>query len=61
MLNLLIHLQITYNHLLRNQFTGAFDAYLDILRQVRTLVNDALGRGPGWRVRNACPPCGYKF
>ena len=56
----LIHLKITYTNQLLNQFTGAFDAYLDILRHVRALVNDALGRGPGWRIRNACPPCGFK-
>ena len=57
---LTIHLKITYTNLLRNQFASALDAYLDILRRVQTLVNDALGRGPGWRIRNACPPCGYK-
>ena len=59
-LNSLIYLQITYNHLLRNQFSSAFDAYLDILRRIRALVNNALRREPGWRIRNACPPCGYK-
>ena len=57
---LLIYLQITFTPLLRNQFTVAFDAYLDILRRVQTIVNDALDRGPGWRIRNACPPCSYK-
>lgn len=57
---LTIHLKITYTNLLRNQFASALDAYLDILRRVQTLVNDALGRGPGWRIRNACPPCGFK-
>jgi hypothetical protein len=47
-------------HSLRSQFAHALDTYLAILRHVQMLVNTALGRGPGWRIRNACPPCGYK-
>ncbi|KAI0245050.1 hypothetical protein BJV78DRAFT_1087594, partial [Lactifluus subvellereus] len=52
---------ITYTRMQRNQFSVALDVYLDILRHVQCHVNAAWGRGAGWRIRNACPPCGYKL
>ncbi|KAG1876360.1 hypothetical protein F4604DRAFT_1880665 [Suillus subluteus] len=51
----------TYFQSFRDQFAIAFDAYLDVLRHVKALVNQALGRDSlNWRMLNACPPCGYK-
>jgi hypothetical protein len=34
--------------------------YLEVLHQVDLRVNEAFGRGKGWRLRNACPACLYK-
>ncbi|KAG2125460.1 hypothetical protein DEU56DRAFT_873092 [Suillus clintonianus] len=46
---------------LRDQFAIAFDTYLAILREVRTLVDQALGRDtPHWCMLHACPACNYK-
>ncbi|KAG1767502.1 hypothetical protein EDD22DRAFT_978132 [Suillus occidentalis] len=46
---------------LRDQFAVAFDTYLTILREVKTLVDQALGRDtPHWRMLHACPACNYK-
>ncbi|KAG1724504.1 uncharacterized protein EDB91DRAFT_1239971 [Suillus paluster] len=54
-------LQRTYFQSFRDQFAIAFDAYLDVLRHVKALVNQALGHDSlNWRMLNACPPCSYK-
>ncbi|KAG1732925.1 uncharacterized protein EDB91DRAFT_1238702 [Suillus paluster] len=51
----------TYYQSLRDQFAVAFDAYLEILRQVKSLVDRALGQDtPHWRMLHACPACDYK-
>ncbi|KAG1849410.1 hypothetical protein F4604DRAFT_1687444 [Suillus subluteus] len=51
----------TYFQSFRDQFAIAFDAYLDILRHVKAVVNQALGCDSlNWRMLNACPPCSYK-
>ncbi|KAI5985604.1 hypothetical protein EDD15DRAFT_2390125 [Pisolithus albus] len=51
----------TYFQTFRDQFSIAFDAYLDILRHVQALVDQALGRDDvDWRMRHSCPPCNYK-
>ncbi|KAG1729622.1 uncharacterized protein EDB91DRAFT_1059885, partial [Suillus paluster] len=51
----------TYFQSLHDQFAIAFDTYLAILREVRTLVDQALGRDtPHWRMLHACPVCNYK-
>ena len=42
-----------------DQFSTAYDVYLEILHRVDLHVNEALGRGKGWRLRNACPACFY--
>ncbi len=53
--------KVTYAQHLRDQFSEAFDVYLAIIRQVRARVDTALGRNSrDWRLKNACPPCGYK-
>ncbi|KAJ7577336.1 hypothetical protein C8J56DRAFT_1007167 [Mycena floridula] len=47
---------------LSEQFTIAFDLYLDILRLVRLHVAVALKRdSPDWRLANACPCCLYEL
>ncbi|KAG2744462.1 hypothetical protein P692DRAFT_20850415 [Suillus brevipes Sb2] len=51
----------TYFQFLRDQFAVAFDMYLTILREVKTLVDQALGRDtPHWHMLHACPACNYK-
>jgi hypothetical protein len=45
---------------LRNNFSVAFNTYIDILASVEKRVNVVLGRdAPDWRLKNACPPCMY--
>ncbi|THU92514.1 hypothetical protein K435DRAFT_600997, partial [Dendrothele bispora CBS 962.96] len=40
------------------QFSTAYDVYLAIIQQVRTLVRKSLHRSsPDWRILNACPAC----
>ncbi|KAG1849095.1 hypothetical protein C8R48DRAFT_778679 [Suillus tomentosus] len=51
----------TYFQSLRDQFAVAFDAYLAIVREVKNLVDQVLGRDtPHWHMLHACPPCNYK-
>ncbi|KAG1869624.1 hypothetical protein F4604DRAFT_1881480 [Suillus subluteus] len=51
----------TYFQSFHDQFVINFDAYLDVLRHVKALVNQALGPDSlNWQMLNACPPCGYK-
>ncbi|KAG1879875.1 hypothetical protein F4604DRAFT_1579162, partial [Suillus subluteus] len=51
----------TYFQSLRDQFAVVLDAYLAILREVKTLVDQVLGRNtPHWRMLHACPACNYK-
>ncbi|KAF8525692.1 hypothetical protein JB92DRAFT_2701185, partial [Gautieria morchelliformis] len=53
---------INYTSTLREQFSDAFDAYLNILRHVDKTLKMALGRdGPTWRILHSCPPCQYKL
>ncbi|KAG2341415.1 hypothetical protein BDR05DRAFT_1001795 [Suillus weaverae] len=50
-----------HNAPLHDQFTIAFDVYLDILWHVQEKVNIALKRdSPDWRMLHACPACDYK-
>ncbi|KAH9903426.1 hypothetical protein C8Q73DRAFT_674646 [Cubamyces lactineus] len=45
-----------------DQFSIAFDMYLEILHHVDQKVNVALRRDtPNWRMLNACAPCMYKL
>ncbi|KAF8586310.1 hypothetical protein K439DRAFT_1409115 [Ramaria rubella] len=51
---------ITYRAIVRDQFSEAFDIYLDILRRLDHVMNVQLGHdGPNWRVLHTCPPCLY--
>ncbi|THG96932.1 hypothetical protein EW026_g4986 [Hermanssonia centrifuga] len=53
---------VNYHECYREQLSIAFDAYLDILRRVRSKVDAALGcNTPDWRLRNTCAPCNYKL
>ncbi|TFK60510.1 hypothetical protein BDN72DRAFT_730156, partial [Pluteus cervinus] len=50
-----------YTNVLRQQFSDAFDIYLEILRGVKARVDNALQRTDSdWRVKNCCPACNFK-
>ncbi|KAF8497296.1 hypothetical protein JB92DRAFT_3224434 [Gautieria morchelliformis] len=52
---------VTYSPHFRIQLSNTFDVYLDLLRHVSLLVNQALGRdGADWHLLNACLPCSYR-
>ncbi|KAH7878911.1 uncharacterized protein C8R40DRAFT_1037146 [Lentinula edodes] len=43
---------------LMQQFSSAYDAYLEVRSRIRKLVAQALGRdSPTWRILHACPCC----
>jgi hypothetical protein len=47
---------------LAEQFTIAYDVYLDIQRRVKAQVKAALRHDtPNWRMLNVCPPCFYRL
>jgi len=47
---------------LADQFTAAFDVYLEIQRRVKVRIDSALGYNtPRYRLLNVCPPCFYKL
>ncbi|KAJ6474311.1 hypothetical protein C8R45DRAFT_935708 [Mycena sanguinolenta] len=51
-----------YRPYLREQFSIAYDVYLELRRQTDKLVNSALGRDtPNWRMKHTCPACMYKL
>ncbi|TFY55866.1 hypothetical protein EVJ58_g7981 [Rhodofomes roseus] len=53
---------VPYNRTLVNQFSIAYDVYLDILRHVKIRVDAALGRNsPDWKMLSVCAPCLYKL
>ncbi|KAF7374056.1 hypothetical protein MSAN_00286500 [Mycena sanguinolenta] len=53
---------VAYRPYLRDQFSVAYDVYLELRRQTDSLVNSALGRdSPKWRLKHACPACTYKL
>ncbi|KAJ6494103.1 hypothetical protein C8R47DRAFT_974936 [Mycena vitilis] len=44
------------------QFSAAFDVYLDIQKTVDERIMKELGRdAPDWRLKNCCPACTYKL
>ncbi|KAJ6491155.1 hypothetical protein C8R45DRAFT_825830, partial [Mycena sanguinolenta] len=45
---------------LAEQLTTAYDAYLEIIRQVDARTHLALGRDQSWHAQNVCAPCLYK-
>ncbi|KAF7358843.1 hypothetical protein MSAN_01224200 [Mycena sanguinolenta] len=53
---------VSYRPHLREQFSIAYDVYLELRRRTDTLVNSALGRdNPDWRLKHTCPACMYKL
>lgn len=51
-----------YKSTFAEQFSIAFDVYLDILHAVDSRVNAVLARNTeNWRMLNACAPCMYKL
>ncbi|KAJ7609967.1 hypothetical protein FB45DRAFT_982293 [Roridomyces roridus] len=54
--------QVEFQSYLTQQFSIAYDLYLDILRRCDRRVLDVLGRdSPSWRMKNACPACMYEL
>ncbi|KAJ7767585.1 hypothetical protein B0H14DRAFT_2402739 [Mycena olivaceomarginata] len=51
---------VTRHDPLAEQLTTAYDAYLEIIRQVDARVHGAMGRDMGWYIRNVYAPCLYK-
>ncbi|KAG2028905.1 hypothetical protein BDR03DRAFT_906698 [Suillus americanus] len=52
---------ITYFRQFRDQFSDAFDIYLQILREIRSRVDRILGRDPNtWQINGSCPSCTFK-
>ncbi|KAK7052792.1 hypothetical protein R3P38DRAFT_3306380 [Favolaschia claudopus] len=45
---------------LAEQLSAAYDAYLEILREVDARVHSALNRNADWYIKNLCAPCMYK-
>lgn len=54
-------IQAVYKPYLCQQFSVAYDLYLDIWRHVDERVMNALGRDSSWRLKHACPACMYKL
>ncbi|KAJ6459300.1 hypothetical protein C8R45DRAFT_1109624 [Mycena sanguinolenta] len=53
---------VAYRPYLREQFSIAYDVYLELRRKTDALVNQALGRdAPNWRLKHTCPACMYKL
>jgi hypothetical protein len=54
-------IQLSFRPYLVNQFSIAFDAYLQILGHVELRVSAALQHNePAWQRQSTCPPCMYK-
>lgn len=52
---------MTYSQHLRNQFSIAFDIYLEIQRLVQLQVDRALGKDHAdWHMSGACPCCAFE-
>ncbi|KAF8187338.1 hypothetical protein K438DRAFT_1764945 [Mycena galopus ATCC 62051] len=52
---------VAYRPYLCQQFSIAYDLYLDIRRRTDEMVMKALGRDSSWRLKHACPACMYKL
>ncbi|KAF7374152.1 hypothetical protein MSAN_00296900 [Mycena sanguinolenta] len=53
---------VPYRPYLRQQFSVAYDVYLELRQQTDKLVGSALGRdAPNWRMKHTCPACMYKL
>ncbi|KAJ7318180.1 hypothetical protein DFH08DRAFT_714989 [Mycena albidolilacea] len=45
---------------LAEQLTTAYNAYLEIIREVDARAHEAMGRDAAWYIRHVCAPCMYK-
>ena len=53
--------QVPYRRRYRSSFADAFEIYVVLLRSIKKLVDQELGRDVlDWRVKNTCPPCTYE-
>ncbi|KAJ7148713.1 hypothetical protein C8R43DRAFT_1128944 [Mycena crocata] len=52
---------LAYKPYLCQQFTIAYDLYLELRRRADERVMKALGRDSSWRLKHACPACNYKL
>ncbi|KAJ7790880.1 hypothetical protein B0H14DRAFT_3094581 [Mycena olivaceomarginata] len=52
---------VAFRPYLCQQFTIAYDLYLEMRRQTDERVMRALGRDSSWRLKHACPACTYKL
>ncbi|KAF8181115.1 hypothetical protein K438DRAFT_1601881 [Mycena galopus ATCC 62051] len=52
---------VAYRPYLCQQFSIAYDMYLDIRQRTDERVMKALGRDSSWRLKHACPACTYKL
>ncbi|EPQ50029.1 hypothetical protein GLOTRDRAFT_21641, partial [Gloeophyllum trabeum ATCC 11539] len=59
----LCHLHnVPYHRYLADQYSIAYDVYLEVLHRVHNRLEHALGHDePDWRLKNACPACFYKL
>ncbi|KAF7353148.1 hypothetical protein MSAN_01502300 [Mycena sanguinolenta] len=53
--------RVPYRPYLCQQFSVAYDLYLDLRRRTDERVMKALGRDSTWRLKHACPACTYKL
>ncbi|KAF8162026.1 hypothetical protein K438DRAFT_1985345, partial [Mycena galopus ATCC 62051] len=52
---------VAYRPYLCQQFSIAYNMYLDIRQQTDERVMKALGRDSSWRLKHTCPACTYKL
>ncbi|KAJ7782103.1 hypothetical protein B0H14DRAFT_3095747 [Mycena olivaceomarginata] len=52
---------VPYRPYLCQQFSIAYDLYLDLRRRTEERMMKALGRDSSWRLKHACPACTYKL
>ncbi|KAJ7074925.1 hypothetical protein B0H15DRAFT_792589 [Mycena belliarum] len=52
---------VPYKPYLCQQFSIAYDLYLDLRRQSDEKVMECLGRDSSWRLKHTCPACMYKL
>ncbi|KAJ6510311.1 hypothetical protein DFH09DRAFT_1435255 [Mycena vulgaris] len=53
--------EVPYRPYLCQQFSIAYDLYLELRRRTDERVMHALGRDSSWRLKHACPACMYKL
>jgi hypothetical protein len=53
--------QVPFQSYLTDQFSVAYDIYLELHRRVQLRITTALQRPTNWNQENICPPCFYKL